>query len=110
MNYLPMNEELRKDLLKRGFVNTNGCYFQKVAGMFTLRVWVHNRGGQAEVNSRVSRDSYSRVARLPEFDTTSEVDTFFAKYDVSIPWGRLTASNELKVSDEDTADWEGGIS
>lgn len=78
MNYLPMNE-LRNDLLARGFVNTNGCYFHKVSGMYTLRVWVHNRGGQAEVTSRVI---YSRVARLPKFDVIGEVDKFFEKYDM----------------------------
>lgn len=103
MNYLPMNEGLRKDLLSRGFSNTSGCHFQKVVGMFTLRVWVHNQGGQAEVTSRVSRDSYNRVARLPEFDTISEVDQFFKKY-------QPVASNESEVSDEDTPDWTGARS
>jgi len=47
MNYLPMNAELRNALLERGFVNTNGCYFHKSSGMYLLRVWVHNYGGQA---------------------------------------------------------------
>ena len=82
MNYFPMNEGLRRGLLERGFTNTNENRFQKIAGMYTLVVWVHSHGGQAEVTSRISRDSYNRVALLPEFDTVSELDQFFAKYEV----------------------------
>ena len=74
MNYLPMNEGLLKDLLERGFANTNGCYFQKVAGMYTLRVWVHNHGGQAEVTSRVlqaERDEKGEGHRSASFKMSS---------------------------------------
>ena len=77
-----MNEELRNALLERGFVNTNGCYFHKSSGMYLLRVWVHNHGGQAEVKSNISRDEYNRVARLPEFDVIAEVDSFFKPYEL----------------------------
>src|ERR1035437_1555702 len=89
MNYTKPNPELVKALLERGFNLTAGCCLTKVVGLYTLKVWVHSNGGQAEVQSRVSTVPFSRVARLPEFDTIKEIDQFFAKYDVSIPWGRL---------------------
>lgn len=83
MNYLPMNVELRGDLLNRGFVRESGCHFYKTVGIYTLRVWLHSQGGQAEVLSRLTRDTFGgagRIARLPEWDTVEELDNFFAPY------------------------------
>ena len=83
MNYQKPNPELLKELAARGFINTSGCHYQKTVGIYTLRVWVHSQGGQAEVLSRLTRDTFGgagRIARLHEFDVIEEVDKFFEPY------------------------------
>ena len=84
MNYLPMNAELRRELLARGFTNTIGCRFEKPSdrryGRITLYVWLHTNGGQAEVNRRVSGGRENHVSRLDHFSTIEEIDQFFEPY------------------------------
>ena len=84
MVWYTMNLEHKKELYSRGFINTTGNHFYKIVGMYTLRVWLHTNGGEAEVVSRLSRESQlfggARVARLDYWDTLPELDKFFAPY------------------------------